>query len=155
MSEQPWVTELKTTKKFFDRTTEVLTEDDAGFAPAEGMMTAAAQIAHVARTVEWFLEAGFRDHWDTNFEQHMQEATAVQTLSEARAWNERAFEQAVTEAGSKSQEYMMTPMPINEFMPGAPRIAIISGIADHTAHHRGALSVYARLRGKTPPIPYF
>jgi len=37
---------------------------------------------------------------------------------------------------------------------GAPRAAVVSGIADHTAHHRGALSVYARLIGKEPPMPY-
>jgi uncharacterized damage-inducible protein DinB len=39
-------------------------------------------------------------------------------------------------------------------MGGAPRAAIFSGMADHTAHHRGALAVYARLTGKTPEMPY-
>ena len=39
-------------------------------------------------------------------------------------------------------------------MGGVPRAAILSGITDHTAHHRGALTVYARLLGKTPPMPY-
>ena len=37
---------------------------------------------------------------------------------------------------------------------GIPRIAIIGSITDHTAHHRGALSVYARLNGVVPPMPY-
>jgi hypothetical protein len=39
-------------------------------------------------------------------------------------------------------------------MGGAPRASIIDGLTDHTAHHRGSLAVYARLRGKTPPMPY-
>jgi uncharacterized damage-inducible protein DinB len=39
-------------------------------------------------------------------------------------------------------------------MGGAPKRAVISGIVDHTAHHRGSLAVYARLRGKVPTMPY-
>ena len=35
-------------------------------------------------------------------------------------------------------------------MAGAPRSSIVDGLADHTAHHRGSLAVYARLRGKVP-----
>ena len=31
---------------------------------------------------------------------------------------------------------------------------IVAAMADHTSHHRGALTVYARLRGKTPAMPY-
>ncbi len=31
---------------------------------------------------------------------------------------------------------------------------MISAITDHTSHHRGALSVYARLLGKVPAMPY-
>ena len=48
----------------------------------------------------------------------------------------------------------MTPLPKDGIMGGAPRMAIVGGIIDHTAHHRGALSVYARLRGKAPAMPY-
>ena len=39
-------------------------------------------------------------------------------------------------------------------MAGAPRFAVIEGIQDHTAHHRGALTVYSRLLGMTPSVPY-
>jgi len=39
-------------------------------------------------------------------------------------------------------------------MAGEPRAAIIAAIAEHTAHHRGSLAVYARLLGYVPPIPY-
>jgi uncharacterized damage-inducible protein DinB len=35
-----------------------------------------------------------------------------------------------------------------------PRWSVILGLVDHTAHHRGALTVYARLKGLTPPMPY-
>jgi uncharacterized damage-inducible protein DinB len=39
-------------------------------------------------------------------------------------------------------------------MGGLPRYAIVSALTDHTAHHRGALTVYARLLGLVPPMPY-
>jgi len=39
-------------------------------------------------------------------------------------------------------------------MGGEPRAAVVGAIVDHMAHHRGALSVYARLLGYAPPIPY-
>ena len=31
---------------------------------------------------------------------------------------------------------------------------VVSAITDHTAHHRGALTVYARVSGLVPPMPY-
>jgi uncharacterized damage-inducible protein DinB len=39
-------------------------------------------------------------------------------------------------------------------MGGAPRLSVIGAISDHTAHHRGALTVYSRLLGKVPKLPY-
>jgi uncharacterized damage-inducible protein DinB len=39
-------------------------------------------------------------------------------------------------------------------MGGQPRHSIIGALIDHTAHHRGALTVYARLLSKVPPMPY-
>ena len=41
-----------------------------------------------------------------------------------------------------------------EIMKGAPKMAVIGGITDHSAHHRGALSVYARLLDRIPMMPY-
>jgi uncharacterized damage-inducible protein DinB len=41
-----------------------------------------------------------------------------------------------------------------EIMTGAPKMAVVGAIGDHTAHHRGALAVYARLLGKEPKMPY-
>jgi len=32
-------------------------------------------------------------------------------------------------------------------------MAIFSAITAHTAHHRGALTVYARILGLVPPMP--
>ena len=35
-----------------------------------------------------------------------------------------------------------------------PKFVAVSGIVEHTAHHRGSLSTYTRLCGKVPPMPY-
>ena len=55
---------------------------------------------------------------------------------------------------SKSNAELTAPIADGPIMGGAPRMAIISAITDHTAHHRGALTVYARVSGLVPPMPY-
>ena len=52
-----------------------------------------------------------------------------------------------------SDTELMAPF-VDEFIKGAPKLVIVNVIKDHTAHHRGALSVYVRLLGKTPTMPY-
>ena len=59
MDANPFVAMLAHTKQYFDRSTECLEEADSGFRPSEGMYTVAQQIAHVAETVDWFVEGGF------------------------------------------------------------------------------------------------
>jgi uncharacterized damage-inducible protein DinB len=147
--------ELEGTKEYFDRSTKCLTEEHAGFQPAAGMLTAAQQVAHVAQTVDWFLEGAFRpEGFDLDFEAHMKAVAAVTSLKAAREWAERAFAAAIDKIGSCTAEELTTPIAPGMVMGGAPRAAIVGGIVDHTAHHRGALTVYSRLQGITPAMPY-
>lgn len=149
------VQEANTTKVFFDRSTDWLTEDDAGFTPAEGMMTAAQQIAHVAQTIDWFIEGSSRpEGFDMNFDAHIAAVMGTKTLADARAWYEKSQKAFVAYIGGMSDEELMSPLPEGPVMGGAPKMAIVGAISDHTAHHRGALTVYARLAGKTPAMPY-
>ena len=69
-------------------------------------------------------------------------------------WLDRAFANAVAVIGAASDETLFEPIPDTWIMGGAQRIAVVSGIVDHTAHHRGSLAVYARLVGKEPMMPY-
>jgi uncharacterized damage-inducible protein DinB len=39
-------------------------------------------------------------------------------------------------------------------MGGMPIYSIVSALVDHTAHHRGALTTYARANGIVPADPY-
>jgi uncharacterized damage-inducible protein DinB len=147
--------ELKTFKTFFDRSTACLVEDDSAFAPVEGQMTVAQHVAHVAQTVDWFVTGAFRrEGFEMDFERLKGATMKVESLSAAREWLDRAFAAAEEAALRHSAEEWARPMPQGPIMGGKPRFVILGGINDHTAHHRGALAVYARLRGHRPAMPY-
>lgn len=146
---------LKEMKQMFLRSSSALTEEDSMFAPVEGMYTAAQHVAQVAMTVDWFVEGGLGDKpFDLNFEEAERKVREVQSLTQARQMLEEAFQRVIDKTAS------MDPAKLNELMPpgpilgGVPRHTIFGAICDHTAHHRGALTVYAQLLGKTPPMPY-
>jgi uncharacterized damage-inducible protein DinB len=88
-----------------------------------------------------------------DFDKHLAEVAPVRSLTEARAWLDRSFEQAVAQVESRSAEEWAQPLP-EGIMGGMPRASIVGAIEDHTAHHRGALTVYARLLGRVPAMPY-
>ena len=156
MHPESLVQQLKLTREWFDRSTSCLTEDDSSFAPSDGMMTAAQQVAHVAWTVHWFLDGAFHnaDGFDMDFEKEKAAMAKVTSLADARRRVEQAFADAQKEIESRSAEELAQPLPPGPVMGGAPRSAIVGAIGDHTSHHRGALTVYSRLRGRTPAMPY-
>jgi uncharacterized damage-inducible protein DinB len=152
---QQALTELQSAHEYFNRSTRNLTESQSTFAPAEGMMTAAQQVAHVAHTIDWFIEGAFRpEGFDLNWEEQAKIVGSYTSLEQARAWFERAVANATAKVASTSDADLLVAMPEGPIMGGVPRIAIFSAINDHTAHHRGALTVYARLNGIVPPMPY-
>ncbi len=150
-----WRRSSRALRRFLTPRRRCLTEEDSSFRPVEGTWTVAQQVAHVAKTVEWFVEGMFRpEGFDLDFEEHVAEILRYESLAEARAWNDRAFAQAIEVVKSRSAEELAQPLPAGPVMGGAPRAAVISAIGDHTAHHRGVLTVYARLLGKVPMMPY-
>lgn len=149
------IDELSSAHDFFTRSTRNLTEAHSGFAPAPGMMTLAQQVAHAAHTIDWFMEGAFRPQgFDVNFEEHAKQVAAVTSLAAARAWFDKAIASAKATVATKTDADLMVPLPKDGIMGGAPRFAVFSALTDHTAHHRGALTVYARLQGVVPPMPY-
>lgn len=156
MTSQEAIAELKSSEEFFERSTRCLTEEDSTSCPIPGMYTAAHQVAHAARTIDWFVEAAARpEGFDMDFERHVAEAMAVTSLTEARAWIAKAFEAARRHFGSLTEEGLNRPLPPGPIMGGQPVYGVVSAIVEHTAHHRGALTVYSRMAGKTPLMPYF
>ena len=148
------VTQLETSHKYIKSTISIFEEGDAGFAPKPELYTVAGHIAHAADSVEWFVEGAFGKGWNMDFEGLIAAARAVESLEEANAWLDRAFEKAIATFKSASDEDLAATIPDERIMRGAPRFAIVGPIVDHTAHHRGALTVYARLLGKVPTMMY-
>ncbi len=155
MKPEVFAQQIKDVQEWFNRSTSALTEEDSSFAPTDGTHTVAQQVAHVAWTVEWFLEGAFRpEGFDLDFDKEKVALEKVTSLTEARVWLERAFHNAIEVIGSQTMESLTERLPEGPVMGGAPRLALVSALQDHTAHHRGALTVYARLLGKVPPMPY-
>ena len=154
MTAESLVNQLNTAKRYFDKSTECLDEGDSDFCPSEGMFTAAQQVAHTAQTVDWFMAGAFGSGFDMKFEKHIEEVRKVSSLKAARESLDRSFAKLTDLIGSKSMEELSEPIPEGPVMAGLPRMTIVSGLVEHTSHHRGALTVYARLRGKIPAMPY-
>ncbi len=146
---------VKQSLQFLSRTCSVFHEDDAEYAPTPGQFTVAQHVAHVAQTIDWFIEGGFRtEGFDLDFATHQKSVRECSTLPEAMAWLAKAVDNAVAVLDSKTAEEMMHPIAAGPIMGGEPRATIVAAIAEHTAHHRGSLAVYARLLGYAPPMPY-
>ncbi len=155
MDQNPHVMQLRIMQEYFNNATNGLEEGDSGFAPKEGMLTVAQQVAHTAQTVDWFLDGAWSpDGFDMDFEKVEKLIRSYTSLEEARRYFAEAMDRATEKFGNASEEELMAPIQDKEIMGGAPRIAAISALADHTAHHRGSLMVYMRLLGKQPGFPY-
>ncbi len=152
----PAIIQLQNARKFFLRGIDCFKEEHSGFAPKEGMFTVAHQVAHVAQCVDWFIEPAFlhENGFEMDFEKAEKSVREVTSLEDALAWIKRAFDRAEEIVATKSMEELMQPIANDQIMGGAPKMAIFSAITDHTAHHRGALAVYARLQGLVPSMPY-
>lgn len=147
--------QLLASKNFFDRSTRVLAESDSGFRPREGMMTVAQQVAHAAQTLDWFVEGVSRaEGFNLDFEKLAKETESVTSLTAAREWMERAYANAIQFLRSRSPEALAKPLPPGPILGGQPMSDIVWAMVEHTAHHRGALTVYSRELGKIPPMPY-
>ena len=147
--------QLLASKEFFERSSRVLDEADSEFRPHEGMMTVAQQIAHAAQTLNWFIEGASRpEGFDLDFEKHAKALEAVTSLAAARQMLATAYAKAIDFLRSRSPEELARPLPAGPVMGGQPISDIVWSMVEHTAHHRGALTVYSRQLGKVPPMPY-
>ncbi len=147
--------QLVASQDFFNRSTRVLEEADSQFRPQDGMMTVAQQVAHAAQTLDWFIGGASRpEGFDLNFEAHGKEIAAVTSLAAARKWLDEAYSRSMTYLSSLSAPDLAKPLPPGPVMGGQPFSSVVWAMVEHTAHHRGALTVYTRLLGKVPPMPY-
>ena len=147
--------QLLASKDFFARSTRVLDETDSGFRPQEDMMTVAQQVAHTAQTLDWFVEGASRpEGFDLDFAKHGKALESVTSLAAARQMLDTAYANAIQFLRSLGPDDLARPLPQGPVMGGQPVSEIVWAMVEHTAHHRGALTVYSRQLGKVPPMPY-
>ena len=153
MTPKVLVKEIRMSKEYLDRSTQVLQESDSTFSPVEGAFTVAQQMAHIAQTVEWFIDGAFGKGFDMDFENHNKMINFT-SLAKAREWVDSAYGRLIATIESKSPEELLAPIEGQPILNGEPKLTIVFGIIEHTAHHRGALTMYSRMRGHTPLMPY-
>ena len=149
------IAQIETAHRFFRKTISCFAEEDSSFSPQDGMYTIAAQVEHTAGTIDWFIDGMFNpDGFSLEFERHIAEARSCRSFEAAVAHLDKSLEDTRTALGPRSDEELTELLPANSIFGAVPRLSVVGGLMDHTAHHRGALAVYARLIGKEPEMPY-
>jgi len=133
--------QLVASQDFFERSTRVLDEADSGFRPREGMMTVAQQVAHTAQTLDWFIEGAFRpEGYDLDFAKHARPrgrdlaGRRPPDCSKRRTPTLSRFSARAAWRISRGHS-----RPADHGRPAHQRHRM--AMVEHTAHHRGALTV--------------
>lgn len=148
------IEELKTQEKFFLNTVSVISEENSNFKPNEEMYTVAQHIGHAANTISWFFEGAFGENgFDMSFDNYSEKMKVHTSFDKSIKYLKDEFANAIIKLEEISDDELEAPID-GPIMKGFPKKSIVGALVDHTAHHRGALSVYARLIGKTPQMPY-
>lgn len=146
--------ELNATEEFLERSTRVLEEQHSSFAPASGIYTVAQHMAHIAKSIDWFVNGMVSSSgFSMDFEAQEREVRAIASLTVARTKIAEAFANARALLAKRSIEELEAHFPEGAVMHG-PKWAALFGLVEHTAHHRGALTLYSRLLGLSPKMPY-
>ena len=147
--------ELQASREFLNRSSQNLDETDSNFAPVAGQMSASQQLAHIAHTIDWLIEGAFNpEGFDLDFSKHAEEIAGVKSINEAREQIDKAFARLFERLESNPEQVWDEQIASGPVMGGEPRWSALIAVIEHTAHHRGALTVYTRLRNKVPPMPY-
>lgn len=155
MTDHPFCQALTSQRTFFLTSISCFRPQDASFAPAPGVFTVANQIAHTAATVDWFMEGIFSPRgFDMDFAAHEVAARAISALEPAVGRFTASYDAAIARLAATPMAELQKPVAAGPILGGMPRLVVADCLADHTAHHRGALTVYARLLGLNPPMPY-
>ncbi|MEE9312525.1 MAG: tyrosine-type recombinase/integrase [Planctomycetota bacterium] len=146
---------LASSLAYLKTSVSIFTEKDSIFRPDDEMFTVAQHIAHVAITLDRYMEPLIGgEGFDTDLDGLAQRARGVVSLNTAMHMVEKAYSGAIRFISDQDEAYLMTPLPDGPIMGGAPRIAVVDKMVSHTAYHCGSLAVYARLADKIPAMPY-
>jgi len=129
-------------------------EEHSDFKPTEEMRTVGQQIKHIALSTNFFYEIAFGKGFKMSFQEYLEEMKKPISLRDALKLLDEAYEEAISLVKDKTHDEMKSPIPPNPMLQGFTLESIIYRSMDHTAHHRGMLTVYLRLLGITPIMVY-
>src|SRR5690606_37555263 len=110
--------ELRSAQAFLLHTASVFDDRHADTAPWEGAFTVTNQLAHIALTLDWFVEGATRaEGFDMNFEDHYTAIYATKTLAEAREQLDRSFAQVREWLRNTSDAELSAPLPAGPVLP--------------------------------------
>ena len=141
-------------QRFLDNIIAAIPPGSDDYAPFDGSLTVAQQVRHIAQTIHWFREGIFKGNFAMDFEAAERAMKEPCTLAQAREELAGAWDALVAAIEGSTAETLAAPIPPNPLFGEMARWQVLLGNTDHTAHHRGALSVYLRGLGVKPPMPY-
>lgn len=145
---------IRKQQKFFNKVVGQFKPDNAEFRPLPEMYSVVEQIRHTGLTVHWFIEGAYGAGFNMDFEGFEKAVRQPCTFAEAAAGFDKACDDAVAIIEAGADDALLQPLPENPIFGPVPRVTVLGALSDHTAHHRGSLSVYLRLVGITPRMVY-
>jgi uncharacterized damage-inducible protein DinB len=153
---------FRTVRKNTIQVAQDIPEDQYGFRAAEGAMTVAEMLAHLASSTHWAEQLHFVDHkTDVSYEdfgRYMAAGTALADSLKTKADIVAALEahgrdfasriEAMTDA--QLAEHVTFPPPVQP--PSKSRFEMLLGVKEHEMHHRGQLMLMERMLGIVPHL---
>ena len=142
-------------RKFLDNILRDLKPEHGGFRPVDEMMTVSQQIKHIALTTRWFYSKALGTGFDfASFEEYLEEMKKPITLREALDLLNETYDESISAFEKMTGEEFDEVVKDDPMLGTFRKSDMILYNNEHTAHHRGALSVYLRLKGITPRMIY-
>jgi uncharacterized damage-inducible protein DinB len=154
MNGQQAAERLRQERRFLMNVVEDFKPEHGDFAPLPEMFTVSQQIRHIAADVRWFQEGAFGKGFDLDFASMERQVRTPATLEQALAELNKAYDDFIEFLETLTERQLLAPLDENPILGTQPRYSVLYANADHTAHHRGALTVYLRLLGIKPKLVY-
>ncbi|MFC1561632.1 DinB family protein [candidate division KSB1 bacterium] len=145
---------VRNERKYLQNIIKDFKPENGGFNPVEGMLTVAQQINHIAHTILWFREGAFGSGFEMDPAVLEKQVMVKVSFEESLKKLNDTYDNWIAFLEGLSEEELNAPLPENSFFGPLPKSMIIYSNFEHTAHHRGALSVYLRLLGIKPTMVY-
>ncbi|MBN9662181.1 MAG: DinB family protein [Acidobacteria bacterium] len=148
-----WPALWKVSREFTLAVADAMPAEEYGFVPAEGEMSFAALMIHIATAQAFRFAQMAGDQMPLTVPRTMAKADAKAV---ARKLLEESFEYCQSRAGRLTQAQLAASYKVDWYeRPSVSGDRLMLAMFAHTAHHRGQAEVYLRLKGIKPPAYRF